>query len=64
MTKRREKESGGAELRIELSGNKVTVTHADGSILFRGNAYNGYWENLWKAIEEPLFVTTKYRAKK
>ena len=63
---KKKKESGSAQINIELSDGKVIVRHTDsiGAILMTTKVYKGYWKNLWSALENKEFSKTTFRERK
>lgn len=52
-------ESGEASVKLELEDGKVKAFHGtDKSLLYESKVKEGYWDNLWEAIE-----SKKYKAK-
>lgn len=49
-------ESGEASMKIELADGEVKVFHGtDKSLLYKTKAKEGYWDNLWEAIQSKKF---------
>jgi len=62
---KQKKERGAAQINVELSDGVVTVRHTtvNGEILMVSKAYDGYWGNLWRALESKEFGKVTRRAK-
>jgi hypothetical protein len=57
-------EAGAASVNIDLTDGRVVVRHGeDNTVLFEADAVDGYWDNLWKAIESKSLTKNRHRVK-